>query len=299
VQVFYSDRYVIELPPGHTFPAGKYVHLHAILRQEGVLRAQDVHEPEPAGRDDLLRVHTPDYHDRFVGGALSVREVRRLGLPWSPTLVQRARVSVGGTLAAARRALVAGIAANLGGGTHHAFAAHGEGFCVFNDIAVAIRVLQSERRITRAAVVDCDVHHGNGTAAIFAADPAVYTLSLHAARNYPLLKPPSTVDVALADGVGDAEYLEHLDRELARLFATFDPEILFYQAGVDPYAGDRLGRLSLSLAGLRRRDERVFAAAIRRGIPCVITLGGGYARDLADTVEAHCNTLRAARALAP
>jgi len=299
VHAYYSGRYVIDLPPGHTFPVGKYVHLHARLRREGVLSAECVHEPEPATRHELLHVHTADYHDRFVAGGLSRREVQRLGLPWSPTLVDRARVSVGGTLGAARRALATGLAANLGGGTHHAFAAHGEGFCVFNDIAVAIRVLQAERRIARAAVVDCDVHQGNGTAAIFAGDPTVYTLSLHAARNYPLFKPPSTIDVAMADRMGDTAYLECLDLELARLFATFDPEILFYQAGVDAYVEDRLGRLALSLAGLRRRDERVLQAAMVRAIPVVITLGGGYARDVADTVEAHCNTFRVARALAP
>ncbi len=298
MRAYYSDRYVLALPRAHAFPMQKYAALRDRLVAEGTLRATDVTEPAPVGRDTILLAHTADYHDRFVAGQLTRPEQLRLGVPWSETLVGRARVSVGGTLAAAHAALENGVAANLGGGTHHAFADHGEGFCVFNDIAIAIRALRATGRIGCAAVVDCDVHHGNGTAAIFAADPATYTLSLHSARNYPALKPPSTVDVAFPDRTGDAAYLTALERELTRLFAAFAPDIVFYQAGVDPYHDDRLGRLALTLDGLRSRDELVLSACWRRGIPCVITLGGGYARDVNDTVEAHCNTLRAASALA-
>ncbi len=297
MQAFYSERYVIALPPSHTFPIQKYAHLCRRLVAEGTLAAMDVIEPEPASRHDLLRVHTPDYHDRFVSGTLGAAAVLKLGLPWSEELVGRARVSVGGTLGAARAALRDGIAANLGGGTHHAFPDHGEGFCVFNDLAVAIRTLRAEGNLRRAAVVDCDVHHGNGTAAIFTGDRDVYTLSLHGARNYPLHKPPGTADVPLADGTGDAVYLTALDRALEELFESFHPDLVLYQAGVDPYGGDRLGRLNLSLAGLARRDRLVLESCRRRAVPVAITLGGGYARQVADTVEAHANTLRVARAL--
>jgi acetoin utilization deacetylase AcuC-like enzyme len=297
MQAFYSERYVIALPPHHAFPIQKYAHLHRRLVGEGTLAPAAVLEPEPASRADILRVHTPEYHDRFVSGTLGAAAILRLGLPWSESLVGRARVSVGGTLGAARAALRDGIAANLGGGTHHAFPDHGEGFCVFNDLAVTIRTLQAEGCVRRAAVIDCDVHHGNGTAAVFAGDDSVYTLSLHGARNYPLHKPPGTADVPLADGTGDAEYLAALDRALGSLFERFIPDLVLYQAGVDPYGGDRLGRLGLSLAGLARRDRHVLAACRSRRVPVAITLGGGYAREVADTVEAHANTLRVARAL--
>jgi acetoin utilization deacetylase AcuC-like enzyme len=298
VRAYYSDRYVPELPRTHAFPMQKYAHLRERLIAEHTLRALDFAEPVPARRETILLAHTADYHDRFVAGQLTRQEQLRLGLPWSEQLVGRARVSVGGTVAAARAALEDGIAAHLGGGTHHAFASHGEGYCVFNDIAVAVRALRVAGRIRSAAVVDCDVHHGNGTAAIFAADPLTYTLSLHSARNYPAFKPPSTVDIAFPDRTPDVPYLAALEREIERLFTSFAPDIVFYQAGVDPYEDDRLGRLALTLGGLRRRDELVLSACWRRAVPCVITLGGGYARDVNDTVEAHCNTFRVACALA-
>lgn len=295
MKAFYSDRYVIPLPPQHRFPIVKYALIRERLDVEGTLKAQQLVHPPLVERDDALLVHTADYYDRLVAGQLTEREIRRLGLPWSTALVGRSRVSVGGTLAAARAALADGIAANLGGGTHHAFADHGEGFCVLNDIAVAIRVLRAEGAIRRAAVIDLDVHQGNGTAAIFADDPEVFTLSLHGEKNYPLVKQQSTLDVALADGTESDEYLYALALHLATTLDRFRPDIVFYQAGVDPYFDDRLGRLALTLAGLRERDEMVFAACCARQLPCVITLGGGYARQVADTVEAHCNTIRAAR----
>ncbi|HXG65430.1 MAG TPA: histone deacetylase [Blastocatellia bacterium] len=295
MRAFYSDRYVIKLPENHRFPIVKYAMIRERLVRETTLDPARIAEPELAGREEILLVHTADYYDRFVVGQLTEREVRRLGLPWSESLVSRSRFSVAGTLAAARAAVAEGVAANLGGGTHHAFADHGEGFCVFNDIAIAIRALRAAGLIGRAAVVDCDVHQGNGTAAIFADDPDTFTLSLHGEKNYPLVKEQSTLDMHLPDRTQDGDYLEALAWGLAVALDEFGPDVVFYQAGVDPYADDRLGRLALTLAGLRERDRLVLSQCYRRVLPCVITLGGGYARDVADTVEAHCNTIRMAR----
>lgn len=295
MRAFYSDRYVIALPAQHRFPIIKYALIRQRLDAEGVLASAAFAEPQLAGRDEILLAHTADYYDRLVAGQLTEREIRRLGLPWSEMLVGRSRASVGGTLGAARAALREGIAVNLGGGTHHAFADHGEGFCVLNDMAIAIRVLRTEGAIHRAAVIDLDVHQGNGTAAIFADDPETFTLSLHGEKNYPLVKQHSTLDVALADGTGDGEYLDSLALHLTTVFDRFRPDIVFYQAGVDPYHDDRLGRLALTFEGLKQRDLMVLGACRVRALPCVITLGGGYARDVNDTVTAHCNTMRAAR----
>lgn len=297
MRAFYSDRYVIALPEGHQFPIIKYSMIRRSLDAEKTLAPGQVSEPPPAARDEILLVHTADYYDRLVAGRLTEREVRRLGLPWSEALVGRSRLAVAGTLAAARAALTDGVGANLGGGTHHAFPDHGEGFCVLNDIAVAIRALRAEGLMRRAAVVDCDVHQGNGTAAIFSSDPETFTLSLHGEKNYPLLKQQSTVDVALADETEDEEYLGLLSHHLAIVLDRFRPDVVFYQSGVDPYRDDRLGRLALTFDGLKRRDLLVFRECRSRSVPCVITLGGGYARRVADTVEAHCNTVRAARAV--
>lgn len=297
MRAFYSDRYVIELPPGHTFPIIKYSMVRNRLQSEGTLKPEMVSEPQPAARDEILLAHTADYYDRVVDGQLSAREIRRLGLPWSEALVGRSRLSVAGTMAATRAAIADGVSANLGGGTHHAFPDHGEGFCVLNDIAIAIKTLRESGVIHRAAVIDCDVHQGNGTAAIFSDDPETFTLSLHGAKNYPLVKQPSTIDVALADGADDEEYMAALAANLFAALDVFRPDVVFYQAGVDPYKDDRLGRLALTLEGLRERDHFVFEACRERSLPCVITLGGGYARDVSDTVEAHCNTLREARAV--
>lgn len=295
MQAFYSDRYVIKLPENHTFPISKYALIRNQLVSEGTLEESQICESPFARREEVLLVHTADYYDRMVEGQLTEREIRRLGLPWSEALVGRSRVSAGGTLAASRAALREGTGANLGGGTHHAFADHGEGFCVLNDIAVAVQVLRAEGKIRRAAVIDCDVHQGNGTAAIFATDPEVFTLSLHGEKNYPLLKQESTIDVPLADRTEDEEYLKRLEINLTIALDRFRPDAVFYQAGVDPYEDDRLGRLALTFDGLLRRDFMVMQACRERDLPCVITLGGGYARQIKDTVEAHCNTLRAAR----
>jgi acetoin utilization deacetylase AcuC-like enzyme len=295
MQAFHSAQYVISLPENHQFPISKYARIRERLVAEGTLDDSRIFEPELASRDEILLVHTPDYHDRFIAGELTPREIRRLGLPYSEPLVRRSRFSVAGTIHAAHAALQDGVSANLGGGTHHAFRDHGEGFCVFNDIAIAINLLRAEGKIRRAAVIDCDVHQGNGTAAIFATDPEVFTLSLHGDRNYPLVKQQSTDDVALADGTEDEEYLYLLEQHATPVFENFRPDIIFYQAGVDPLRHDRLGRLSLSHEGLRRRDALIFSACRARSLPCVITLGGGYGREVEDTVEAHCNTIRVAR----
>jgi acetoin utilization deacetylase AcuC-like enzyme len=294
MQAFHSNQYVIALPDNHKFPIIKYAKIRQRLVGEGTLVEAEISEPALATREEILLVHTADYHDRFVAGELTEREVRRLGLPWSEALVRRSRFSVAGTMAAAHQALKDGASANLGGGTHHAFANHGEGFCVFNDIAVAINLLRAEGKIYRAAVIDCDVHQGNGTAAIFAEEPEVFTLSLHGEKNYPLIKQQSTIDVALADNTADEEYLHLLEQNLAPVFEKFRPDIIFYQAGVDPLREDRLGRLSLTHEGLRRRDEMVFQACRSRSLPCVLTLGGGYGKNVEDTIAAHCNTIRTA-----
>ncbi len=295
MRAYYSDRYVIKLPEKHRFPIIKYAMIRQRLEAEGVLSRHSIIEPKLADRDEILTVHSAEYYDRLVAGELTEREIRRLGLPWSEELVGRSRASVAGTVEAARAAIEDGVSANLGGGTHHAFRDHGEGFCVLNDIAVAICVLRAANLLRRAAVIDCDVHQGNGTAALFANDAEVFTLSFHGEKNYPLVKQQSTLDVALADRTGDDEYLALLEGHLAVILDRFRPDAVFYQAGVDPFYDDRLGRLALTLAGLRQRDLLVMEGCRRRSIPFVITLGGGYARDVADTVEGHCNTIRAAR----
>ena len=298
MRAFHSNQYTIPLPENHTFPIVKYVKIRERLVAEGTLAEDAILAPALATREEILLVHTADYYDRFVAGGLSPREMRRLGLPWSEALVRRSRFSVAGTIYAARAALHVGLSANLGGGTHHAFADHGEGFCVFNDIAVATRLLREEGRIRRVAIIDCDVHQGNGTAAIFAAEPEVFTLSLHGEKNYPLVKQQSTSDVALADNTEDEEYLYLLEQSLEPALDRFRPDLVFYQAGVDPLHSDRLGRLALTHDGLQRRDEMVMKACRARSLPCVITLGGGYARNVEDTIAAHCNTIRVATRLA-
>jgi len=297
VRVFHCDGYAVPLPPGHRFPMPKYRLLRERLLGDGTLREVDFTASQPVDFDALLLVHERAYVEAVAGGGLSEAEVRRLGFPWSEELVLRSRASVAGTVAAARDALWNGIAGNLAGGTHHAFADHGEGYCVFNDHAVACRLLQLEGRVGRAVIVDLDVHQGNGTAAIFAADESVFTFSMHGARNFPFRKQRSSLDVELGDGCEDAEYLALLQRHLPTVLDAARADILFYQGGVDPLAEDALGRLRLTHAGLRARDRMVLTAARDRGIPVVLTLGGGYARPVEASVEAHCGTYREARAV--
>ena len=292
MKVYYSPNYYADIGDGHVFPIRKFELVRDRLLQEGTVQLEDLIEPEPASIADVLQVHTEDYVTRLCAGRLTSQELRRLGLPWSESLVRRSFYAVGGTIAAARAALETGIGSNLAGGTHHSFADRGEGFCVLNDVAVAIRSLQRDGRIRRSAIVDCDVHQGNGTATIFAGDAAVYTFSLHAAKNYPLLKARSSLDVELDDGTPDKPYLSALAASLPAVFAH-QPELIFYLGGADPYVGDKLGRLAVSIAGLRERDELVLRSCSDRGVPVVTVMSGGYGKAISDTVEIHCNTIRA------
>lgn len=293
----YSDRYVIELPPHHTFPIQKYRLLREQLLAESTLGPDELLEPALAAPADVRLVHTEGYWERLTSGTLPDSAIRRMGLPWSEALVRRSRASVQGTLTAARIAIRDRVAINLAGGTHHAFPDRGEGYCVLNDIAIAIRCLQRDAWMQRMAIIDCDVHQGNGTAAIFAKDPDVYTFSIHGANNYPLIKVPGSLDVALPDGTGDEAYLRALEPVIPKILTEFRPGLVFYLAGADPHERDRLGRLRLTHEGLRRRDELVLQACRDAGIPVAVTLGGGYGQDIRDTVEAHCNTVRCARAI--
>lgn len=293
-RVFYSPHYYADIGPGHVFPIRKFALVREKLLREGTLSESDFAAPQPLSVADALLVHTEDYITRLRAGALTAREIRRLGLPWSKSLVRRSFFAAGGTLAAARSALdERGVASNLAGGTHHSFPDRGEGFCVLNDVAIAVRTLFRDGVVTRAAIVDCDVHQGNGTASIFDGDWRVFTFSMHGAKNYPLFKTHSTLDIELPDAMNDAEYLATLDENLAHVFAH-KPQIVFYLAGADPFVGDKLGRLALTIEGLAARDELVLAACRARLIPIVTVMSGGYAQDINDTIEIHCNTIRAA-----
>ena len=291
MQVFYTPRYYADIGSGHVFPIRKFELVRDKLIAEGTLQPAELFEPTPATVDDVLLVHTNDYVSRLCSGELTVKEIRRLGLPWSESLVRRSFYAVGGTLAATQAALKNGYSSNLAGGTHHAFADRGEGFCVLNDVAIAIRAMRARQLIQRAAIVDCDVHQGNGTATIFAGDDDTFTFSLHGANNYPLFKAQSSLDVELPDRTRDAEYLETLAHHLPAVFAS-DPQIVFYLAGADPYKGDKLGRLALSIDGLRNRDAYVLRECFEREIPVVTVMSGGYGKDINDTIEIHCNTIR-------
>lgn len=294
MKVSYSPGYHVPLPQGHPFPMGKFPALYRILRREGLVRERDVLRPDRASWNDLLLVHTPDYLARLERGRLGRRAERRMGLPWSRGLVRRSRLAVQGTVDAARMALEDGIAANLAGGTHHAFPDRGEGFCVLNDVAVAARLLRVSGRARRILVLDLDVHQGNGTAAALSDEPGVTTFSLHAEKNYPWRKVPSTRDAGLPDGAGDEAYLRTLADELPDLLERARPELAFYLAGVDPAAGDRYGRLSLSRDGLRRRDRLVLGSLRQAGVPVTLLLSGGYAATPEETADLHAEAHRAA-----
>ena len=297
MRCFYSDTFVLPLPEGHRFPMAKYLGLRTRLLAEGVVTADDLLEAEPVSWDDLLLVHTSEYVQAVAAGTLPREAQRRIGFPWSPQMVERARRSVGATLAASRAAIEDGCSANLAGGTHHAFPDRGEGYCVFNDVAVAARALQRDGARRRPAVIDCDVHQGNGTAAIFSSDANVFTFSIHGARNYPFRKEISDLDVELDDGTGDELYLARLTHSLEKVLSSHQPDMVFYLAGADPYAGDRLGRLTLTIDGLRRRDELVLRACRAAALPVVVTMSGGYAHDIDDIVTIHANTIRVASGL--
>jgi acetoin utilization deacetylase AcuC-like enzyme len=320
-KLIYSDHYF--LPIGaHVFPAEKYSRVHDQLIRDGVAELPDFVDPQPASDQDILLVHTPQYVQKLKTGTLSPREEQEMEIPYSPELVRAFWLAAGGSILAADQALRDRVGFNIGGGFHHAFSDHGEGFCMINDVAVAIRRLQRDGKIRTAMTVDCDVHHGNGTAAIFAgtrtpSDPLpstsaalnpapagkmrhahageVFTISLHQHNNYPAWKPHSSIDVDLPDGIGDDDYLAWLDNALSSGLRQFDPELICYVAGADPYREDQLGGLALTLEGLKRRDELVFRVAKARNIPVMITYAGGYARKVEDTVTIHCNTVIAAK----
>lgn len=291
--VVYHDDYDLNLG-GHVFPSTKFKLIRDALLARGIAAPADIMAPEPATDDDLKLVHTADWVERLKHLKLTFGEINRLEIPVSPELVRALWLAAGGSILGARRALVDGVAYNVGGGLHHAFPGHGEGFCAIHDVAVAIRRLQKDGVIRRAMVVDVDVHHGNGTAAIFAADPTVFTLSIHQFNNYPFEKPPSDVDIHLPDGLGDKDYLKRLGDALRPALDQFRPELVFYIAGGDPYEHDRLGGLKLTLNGLFDRDRLVIREARSQGIPVAIALAGGYAEDVEDTVAIHVNTLLAA-----
>ena len=292
MNVLYSPRYHIDIGL-HVFPTRKYQLVHARLVEDGVIAQPDVIEPNAAAWDELALVHTREYLTKIRDGTLAPDDIAQLELPWSPEMVEGFRVMVGGTIEAARLAVDhGGIVGHIGGGLHHAFPNHGEGFCPFNDVAVAIRVLQREG-VQRAAVIDLDVHHGNGTAFIFESDSNVFTFSMHQQYNYPMWKPRGSLDIGLMDGIGDADYHRQLEEALPAVMAS-NPECLFYLAGADPYEQDQLGGLSLTLDGLRARDRIVIDQARRNRLPMVIVLAGGYARRVEDTVAVHTATLKEA-----
>jgi acetoin utilization deacetylase AcuC-like enzyme len=293
-RVWTSARYTFPLPPGHRFPIAKYELLREQVLTSGIVAPEALREPARATHAALLLVHTAGYVDRFLDGSLTAVELRRLGFPWSTALVERSLRAVGGTCEAASAALDDGIAMNLAGGTHHAFADHGEGFCVFNDVAVAVRTLQRAGRVRRAAIIDLDVHQGNGTNAIFAGDDSVFTFSMHGGRNYPFHKVPGSLDVELADGTGDDEYLARLTTHLPDVLARSQADLVLYLAGADPHADDSLGRLGLSCDGLARRDAFVIDLCREVGLPVAITIAGGYGRNIAETVRIHLETARIA-----
>jgi acetoin utilization deacetylase AcuC-like enzyme len=294
LKIFYTDHYVLPLPPWHRFPIEKYRLLRERVQAEG-LSGKDGLQPAPAASDEeILRAHDRGYLQRVARGELAAEEQRRIGFPWSPQMVERSRRSSGATLAAARAALAEGVGVNLAGGTHHAFRDHGEGYCVFNDSAIAALTLQAEGRARRVVILDCDVHQGNGTAAILAGDPTVFTFSIHAANNFPFAKEASDLDIDLPDGTGDGDYLHALEKGVCHALSAAQADLAIYLAGADPFEGDRLGRLKLTKSGLAARDRMVFELCHASGAPVAVTMAGGYARRIEDCTEIHSTTVRTA-----
>ncbi|WP_237229256.1 histone deacetylase [Rubinisphaera sp. JC750] len=291
---FYADHFVLPLPETHRFPMSKYSLLRARLLEQGILEPQVLHEAPAANDEQLLRVHTVDYLERVKQGELTKQETRRIGFPWSLEMVERSRRSTGATIAAAHAALTTRIGINLAGGTHHSFADCGEGYCVFNDVACASRDLQKTTGIGQVLVIDCDVHQGNGTAAIFENDPSVFTFSIHGAKNFPLKKTISDLDVPLEDDTEDDAYLQLLDHALAECFRRCSPDFVFYVAGADPYHEDRFGRMKLSKDGLRKRDQLVLSVCASRNLPVTVVMAGGYAPNVEDIVDIHAATIATA-----
>jgi len=294
VKLFYADQFVLPLPEGHRFPMEKYSRLRERLAASGQFGPDDFLVPDAASDDEILHAHDDAYLRHVVGGTLDAAEQRRIGFPWSAQMVERSRRSAGATLAACRAALAEGCAANLAGGTHHAHRDFGSGFCVFNDAAIAALTMRAEARVRRVAIIDCDVHQGDGTAAILAGEPDVFTFSIHGAKNFPFRKARSDLDIELPDATGDETYLDALRRGLVVVFEHISPELVIYLAGADPYRDDRLGRLALSIDGLAARDALVLTECAVRQIPVAVAMAGGYARQIDDTVTIHANTVLAA-----
>ncbi len=298
MKAFTCDSFPIPLPDWHRFPMVKYARLRRRIEQSGLIEPGDILIPDAATEDQLRLAHDPEFVRRAIGGGLSADEVRAIGFPWTPALVERSRRSVGATIEACRLALDDGIAVNLAGGTHHAHRDHGAGFCLFNDAAVAARVVQAEGKARRVVIIDCDVHQGDGTASIFADDDSVFTFSIHGAQNYPLKKQASDLDVELDDGAQDEAYLEALERGLSTALDRAEADLAIYLAGADPFIYDRLGRLRVTKDGLAARDRLVFARCRAAGLPVAVTMAGGYAEEVDDTVDIHYQTVVEAQASA-
>jgi acetoin utilization deacetylase AcuC-like enzyme len=294
VKVFYSDHFVLPLPDGHRFPMVKYSMLRERVAESGICGPDELRVAEPVSDEEILRAHHPDYLKRVVSGTLTEKEVRRIGFPWSPRMVQRSRRASGGTMGACLSALEDGLAANLAGGTHHAFADRGEGYCVFNDSVIAARAVQAAGFVERVLVIDTDVHQGNGTAAILLGDPTVFTFSIHGAKNFPFHKEQSDLDAPLPDGADDTEFLAVLEKGLEIALDAAEAQLAVYLAGADPFEDDRLGRLCVTKRGLAERDNMVLEACRERGIPVALTMAGGYARRVEDTVDVHFQSIRRA-----
>ena len=297
MKVFYSDHFVLPLPEGHRFPMKKYSMLREKVQQDGICGPGELRIPHAATDQEILRAHDAGYLKKVVSGTLTDKEMRRIGFPWSARMVERSRRASGGTLDACRSALEEGLAANLAGGTHHAFADLGEGFCVLNDSAIAARALRAEGLVEKVLVVDTDVHQGNGTASILRGDPHVFTLSIHGAKNYPFRKEESDLDVALPDGADDEAFITALSEALDLVLNRESWDLAIFLAGADPFEGDKLGRLSVTKEGLAKRDRVVTEGCRGRGIPVAVTMAGGYAPEVEDTVDIHFQTVKTAATL--
>lgn len=297
MKCFYCDDFVLPLPAGHRFPMAKYALLRQRLLDEGVIDAVDMLVPPAATDQDLMRCHDAHYLHRVTQGELTPAEIRRIGFPWSPQMVERCRRSSGATIMACRAALAGdGIAANLAGGTHHACRDHGEGFCVFNDAAVAAHAMQAEGRVKRVVIIDCDVHQGNGTADILNGDASMFTFSIHGEKNFPFRKIAGCLDIGLPDGMDDGDYLALVEEGTRRAIMAANADLAIYVSGADPFVGDKLGKLSITKAGLITRDEIVFDLCERAGLPVAVAMGGGYADNVSDIVDIHFNTVKLAAA---
>jgi acetoin utilization deacetylase AcuC-like enzyme len=291
LKIFYTDTFSIPLPENHSFPKDKYHLLRRRIIEAQIVQPEDIRIPRPAIDEDILRAHDPIYLNRLQKGELTDKEVRRVGLPWSPEIMQRARYSAGATIEACRTALNERIAVNLGGGTHHAFSDYGQGYCYLNDSVIASRVMQAEGLVKNVLIIDCDVHQGNGTAAILKNDSTIFTFSIHGKNNFPYRKEKSDLDIELEDGTGDGKYLGALEKSIQESLAVIQADLVIYLAGADPFKDDRFGRLSLTKAGLAKRDRFIFRCCFQADLPVAVTLAGGYARNIADTVDIHFRTV--------